>query len=75
VHGEGRFRSKQLSVHSARGFLQLEEIKLGDHWAIIYSKLDIGCALEKHSGIDCKGYTQARAANIAAWIVMYATLT
>jgi hypothetical protein len=53
----------------------LKGIKLDDYWAIICSKLDIGCALERYTGIDCKGYTPAGAANIADWIVMYATLT
>ena len=45
----------------ARGFPQLEGVKINDHWAIIYSKFDIGCALERHTGIDCKGYTHESA--------------
>ncbi len=53
---------------------QLEGIKIDDHWAIIYSKYDIGCALEHHSGIDCKGYTHTSAVKIAANIVTYSTL-
>ncbi len=57
-----------------RGFPQLEGVKFNDHWAIIYSKYDIGCALERHTGLDCKGYTHASAAKIAANIVIYATL-
>ncbi len=36
--------------------------------------IDIGCALERHTGLDCKGYTHASAAKIAANIVIYATL-
>jgi Domain of unknown function (DUF4159) len=56
-----------------RDFPQLEGIKLNDHWAIIYSKFDIGCALERHTGLDCKGYTHASAVRIAANIVLYAT--
>ena len=58
----------------ARGFPQLEGVKINDHWAIIYSKYDIGCALERHTGIDCKGYTHESAVKIAANIVIYATL-
>ena len=57
-----------------RGFPQLEGVKINDHWAIIYSKFDIGCALERHTGIDCKGYTHESAVKIAANIVIYATL-
>ena len=54
-----------------RGFPQLEGVKINDHWAIIYSKFDIGCALERHTGIDCKGYTYESAVKIAANIVIY----
>jgi hypothetical protein len=53
---------------------QLEGVKIGGHWAIIYSKYDIGCALERHSGLDCKGYNYESALKIAANIVIYATL-
>ncbi len=57
-----------------KDFPQLEGIKLNGHWAIIYSKYDIGCALERHSGLDCKGYNYDSALKIAANIVIYATL-
>jgi len=57
-----------------RDFPQLEGVKINNHWAIIYSKYDIGCALERHTGIDCKGYTHQSAVKIAANIVIYATL-
>ena len=45
---------------------QLEGVKINDHWAIIYSKNDIGCALERHTGIDCKGYTYESASRSPA---------
>ncbi len=57
-----------------RGYPQLEGIKIDDHWAVIYSKYDIGCALERPNDLDCKGYTHASAARIAANIVLYSTL-
>jgi hypothetical protein len=57
-----------------RGFPQLEGVKINGHWSIIYSKFDIGCALERHTGMDCKGYTHESAVKIAANIVIYATL-
>jgi prenyltransferase beta subunit len=53
---------------------QLEGVKIDGHWAVIYSRYDIGCALERHQGIDCKGYTHESALKIAANIVLYATL-
>ena len=58
----------------ARGFPQLEGVKINEHWAIIYSKFDIGCALERHTGMECKGYTHESAVKIAANIVIYSTL-
>jgi Domain of unknown function (DUF4159) len=56
-----------------KDYPQLEGVKVNNHWAIIYSKLDIGCALERHSGLDCKGYSHDSALKIAANIVIYAT--
>ena len=58
----------------ARDYPQLEGIKINDHWVIIYSKFDIGCALERHTGMECKGYTHESAVKIAANIVIYSTL-
>ncbi len=56
-----------------KGFPQLEGVKIDGHWAVIYSRLDLGCALERHSGIDCKGYTYESAVRIAGNIVIYST--
>jgi hypothetical protein len=57
-----------------RDFPQLEGVKINDHWSLIYSKYDIGCALERHTGIECKGYTYESAIRIAGNIVIYSTL-
>jgi hypothetical protein len=57
-----------------RDYPQLEGVKVNGHWAVIYSKYDIGCSLERHSGLDCKGYTYDSALKIAANIVIYSTL-
>ncbi len=62
------------AVGGGRDFPQLEGVKINDHWAIIYSKYDIGCALERHTGIECKGYTYESAIKIAGNIVIYSTL-
>jgi Domain of unknown function (DUF4159)/Prenyltransferase and squalene oxidase repeat len=58
----------------SKDYPQLEGVKINGHWSIIYSKYDIGCALERHSALDCKGYTYDSALRIAANIVIYATL-
>jgi hypothetical protein len=57
-----------------KDFPQLEGVKINGHWAIIYSKLDIGCALERHAGLDCKGYSYESALRIASNVVIYSTL-
>ncbi len=54
---------------------QLEGVKVNGHWAVIYSKYDIGCSLERVQGaLDCKGYVHESAMRIAANIVLYSTL-
>jgi hypothetical protein len=49
----------------------LEGIKIDGRWAIIYSKYDIGCALERHQSLDCRGYTPESALRIAQAAVLY----
>jgi hypothetical protein len=49
----------------------LEGIKVGDRWAVIYSKYDIGCALEKHQSSDCLGHDHASALRLASAVVFY----
>ncbi len=56
------------------GLPDLEGVKIDGHWAIIYSKYDIGCALERPQGLDCKGYVHESAVRIAANIVLYSML-
>ena len=55
-------------------FPELEGVQVDGRWAIIYSKYDLGCALQKQAGIECKGYTHESALRIATNIVLYATL-
>jgi hypothetical protein len=59
----GEFR--QLAPH-------LEGIRLGNRWAIIYSKYDIGCALEKHQSTDCLGHDHDSALKLGSAAVLYA---
>jgi hypothetical protein len=50
----------------------LEGIKFDGRWVVLYSKYDIGCALEKHQSTDCRGYDTASAQRIARAAVLYA---
>jgi hypothetical protein len=50
----------------------LEGIKLNNRWVVIYSKYDIGCALENHASPDCMGHDNASALKLGAAVVLYA---
>jgi hypothetical protein len=50
----------------------LEGIKYKGRWVVIFSKTDIGCALEKHSSPDCMGHDPASALKLARAAVLYA---
>ena len=50
----------------------LEGIKINDRWAVIYSKYDIGCALEKHKSTDCLGHDPDSALRLGTAVVLYA---
>jgi len=50
---------------------QLEGIKLNGRWVVIYSKYDIGCALERSTSSDCIGYDPDSAFRIATAVVLY----
>lgn len=56
---------------------QLEGVRLDPRnpkspWIVIYSKYDIGCALDKHASSDCLGYTHESALNLAIQAALYA---
>jgi len=51
-----------------------EGVKLNGRRAILYSKLDIGCALGGQTGIDCKGYTYESALRVVANTIIDSTL-
>lgn len=49
----------------------LEGIKLGDHWGVIFSPYDLSCALERHDSPACQGYTRQDAARLGLNVVLY----
>jgi len=52
----------------------LEGIELDGRYAVIYSKYDLSCALERQSTIQCEGYTPDDAVKLATNIVLYSVL-
>ncbi len=51
---------------------ELEVVKLGDRYAVIFSRYDLSCALERHETIECPGYTRESAARIGMNVMLYA---
>ena len=50
---------------------ELEGVKIGDRWAVIFSKFDLSCALEKHDSMECEGYTREDAERIGLNVLLY----
>jgi hypothetical protein len=50
---------------------ELEGIKIGDRYAVIFSKYDLSCALEKHDSLECDGYTRDDAERIGLNVILY----
>lgn len=52
----------------------LEGIEVNGRLVVIYSKLDISCALERQASIACAGYTEKDAAKIGMNVLLYALM-
>ena len=50
---------------------QLEGVRIGDRWAVIFSPYDLSCALEKQNSLECTGYDRDDAEKIALNILLY----
>ena len=50
---------------------QLEGIEMDGRWAVLFSPLDLSCALENHASPDCAGYTSEDAARIGINVILY----
>lgn len=49
----------------------LEGIQIDGRWVVIYSRYDIGCALEKNKSSACKGYHPDSAMRLATAALLY----
>ena len=50
---------------------ELEGIKLGKRYGVIFSSLDLSCALEKQDTMECRGYSREDAARIGLNVLLY----
>ena len=62
----------ELNVREVEPFL--EGIQIDGRWAIIYSKYDISCALERQASVACAGYLPEDAVKIGINVILYAML-
>lgn len=51
---------------------RLDGIKIDERYAVIFSRYDLSCALEKHDSLECEGYTREDAARLGLNLIMYA---
>ncbi len=51
---------------------ELEVLQLEDRYAVIFSRYDLSCALEKHETAGCYGYSSDSAARIGLNALLYA---
>ncbi len=49
----------------------LEGVKVDGRWVIVYSKYDVGCALEGNKAADCMGHDKESALRLASAVVLY----
>ncbi|MBN1395685.1 MAG: DUF4159 domain-containing protein [Pirellulales bacterium] len=49
----------------------LEGVKFGDRWGVVFSPFDISCALERRASLECRGYTREDAARIGLNVLLY----
>ncbi len=50
----------------------LDGIRFGDRYGVIFSRFDLSCALEKQNSLECRGYIREDAAKIGLNILLYA---
>ncbi len=69
VRGEGDRSEARIRT----GPPELEGLKVGPdgRYAVIFSKYDLSCALEKHDSLECEGYVRDDAERIALNVLLY----
>ena len=66
-----RSRSEPLKALLRKVAPELEGIKIGDRYGVIFSKYDLSCALEKQDSVQCQGYVRDDAARIGLNVILY----
>ena len=64
--------AKEKALAEYQKLLKLDPKDAKSPWIVVYSKYDLGCALDRHAATDCLGYNHESALEIAAQVVLYA---
>ena len=64
-------RDSVLDTETSMGEPVLEGIEIDGRLAIVYSKYDVSCALERQATAACAGYSSADATKLAVNVVLY----
>ena len=70
---QSRTADGPLHAKTLKSAPELEGLKIGDRYAVIFSPYDLSCALEKHDSLECDGYTRDDAERIGLNLLLYAT--
>jgi hypothetical protein len=62
---------KRVQPQPLEVFPELEGVKIDGRWVVIYSRYDLGCALEKHGTSSCLGHDYESAVKLARAAVLY----
>lgn len=68
---QGRAKNEPLTALQRKGPPELEAVKIGNRYGVIFSPLDLSCALEKQDTLECRGYIREDAARIGLNVVLY----
>jgi hypothetical protein len=67
-HEQDGKRDKEFGLYKP----ELEGVRINGRWVVIFSRYDIGCALQNHQSPDCLGHDHADALRLAKAAVLYA---
>jgi hypothetical protein len=62
------------ALYTTTAGADLSQVQYKGHWAVIYSKYGISCALDRDHDGGCKGYSREDAAKIGRNVLIYSTL-
>ena len=68
---QARGRNEPLQDILRRVSPELEGVRIGDRFGVIFSRYDLSCALEKRDSLECQGYVREDAARIGMNVLLY----